>query len=86
MTLNEAEINQWRDSIALASAHQAQQAGIPAPVGSEPSVKEVQSALTDVRMNLMGNQLRAYALFAPYGKEVSLQLGGTSETQGVISG
>ena len=83
VTLNEAELNQWmRDHLAIASAHQAQQAGIPAPVGSEPSVQEVQSALKDVRMNLMGNQLRAYALFALYGKEISLQLDGTIETQG----
>lgn len=83
VTLNEAELNQWmRDNLAIASAHQAQQAGIPDPVGSELSVQEVQSALKDVRMNLMGNQLRAYALFALYGKEISLQLDGTIETQG----
>lgn len=83
VTLNEAELNQWmRDNLAFASAHQAQQAGIPAPVESEPSVQEVQSALKDVRMNLMGNQLRAYALFVLYGKEISLQLDGTIETQG----
>lgn len=82
VTLNEAELNQWmRDNFAIASVHQVQQAGIPAPVGSEPSVPEVQSALKDVRMNLMGNQLRAYALFALYGKEISLQLDGTIETQ-----
>jgi hypothetical protein len=80
--LNEAELNQWmRDNLAIASAHQAQQAGIPAPNESEPSVQEVQSALKDVRMNLMGNQLRAYALFALYGKEISLQLDGKIETQ-----
>jgi len=83
VALNEAELNQWlRDNLAIASAHQAQQAGIPAPVGSEPSVQEVQSSLKDVRMNLMGNQLRAYALFSLYGKEISLQLDGTIETQG----
>jgi len=83
VTLNEAELNQWmRDNLAIASTHHARQAGIPAPVGSEPSVQEVQSALKDVRMNLMGNQLRAYALFALYGKEISLQLDGTIETQG----
>ena len=83
VSLNEAELNQWmRDNLALASAHQAQQAGIPVPVGSELSAQEVQSALKDVRMNLMGNQLRAYVLFALYGKEISLQLDGTIETQG----
>ncbi len=38
--LNEAELNQWmRDNLVIASAHQAQQAGIPVPVGSEPVCK-----------------------------------------------
>ena len=82
LTLNEAELNQWmRDNLAIASTHQAQQAGIPAPTGSDPNVQEIQSALKDVRINLMGNQLRAYALFALYGKEISLQLDGTLTTQ-----
>jgi predicted nucleic-acid-binding Zn-ribbon protein len=82
VTLNEAELNQWmRDNLAIASVHQAQQAGIPFPAGSEPNMQEVQSALKDVRMNLMGNQLRAYALFVLYGKEISLQLDGMIETQ-----
>ena len=36
--------------------------------------------MKDVRINLMGNQLRAYALFALYGKEISLQLDGTLTT------
>lgn len=81
--LNEAELNQWmRDNLAIASTHQAQQAGIPVPASHEATMKEVQSALKDVRMNLMENQLRAYALFVMYGKEVSLQLDGTLETQG----
>jgi hypothetical protein len=83
LALNEAELNQWmRDNLAIASTHQAQQAGIQAPIGSEPSIQEVQSALKDVRINLMGNQLRAYALFTLYGKEVSLQLDGTVSTKG----
>ena len=84
-----------RDNLAIASTHQAQQAGISAPAGSDPNVQEIQfcdtpqlaagsfiSALKDVRINLMGNQLRAYALFALYGKEISLQLDGTLTTQG----
>jgi hypothetical protein len=83
LTLNEAELNQWmRDNLAIASTHQAQQAGIPIPTGSEPNVQEVQSALKDVRMNLMGNQLRAYAVFIFYEKEISLQLDGTITTEG----
>jgi len=83
LTLNEAELNQWmRDNLAIAPTHQAQQARIPIPAGSEPNVQEVQSALKDVRMNLMGNQLRAYAVFILYGKEISLQLDGTITTEG----
>jgi len=82
-TLDEAELNQWmRDNLAIASAHQAQQAGIDIPAGQQATVKDVQSALKDVRMNLIGNQLRAYALFVMYGKDISLQLDGTLETQG----
>lgn len=83
LTLNEAELNQWmRDNLAIASTHQAQQAGIPTPTGSEPTVQEIQSALKDVRINLLGNQLRAYAVFILYGKEISLQLDGTITTEG----
>ena len=82
LTLDESELNQWmRENVAIASAHQAQQAGIPFPAGHEPTVQEVQSALKDVRMNLIGNQLRAYVLFVLYGKEISLQLDGTLETR-----
>ncbi|MGE0642636.1 MAG: hypothetical protein AB7P24_03100 [Nitrospira sp.] len=82
LALNESELNQWmRDNLAIASTHQAQQAGIAIPPGHETSVQEVQSALKDVRMSLLGSQLRAYALFVLYGKEISLQLDGTIETQ-----
>lgn len=81
-TLNEAELNQWmQDNLAIASANQAREAGISIPAGQEVAAQEVQSALKDVRMNMSGNQLRAYALFVLYGKEVSLQLDGTLETE-----
>ncbi len=82
VTLNEAELNQWmRNNLAIASSHQAQQVGIPVPTEEKPSIQAVQSALKDVRMNLRGNQLRAYVLFVLYGKEISLQLDGTIETR-----
>jgi hypothetical protein len=81
-TLNEAELNQWaRENLAIASSHEAQRAGIPVPTGHEPTVKEVRSALKDIRMTLSGNQLHAYVLFLMYGKEVSLQLDGLLETR-----
>ena len=82
-TLDEAELNQWmRENLAIASSAEAQQAGIPVPAGHEATVKEVRSAMKDIRMHLMGNQLQAYARFAMYGKEVSLQLDGALETHG----
>lgn len=82
LALNEAELNQWmRDNLVIASAHQAQQAGISVPAGHEASVQEVQSALKDLRINLHGDQLRAYAVFALYGKDISLQLDGRVEAR-----
>jgi hypothetical protein len=44
-------------------------------------VQEVRSAMKDIRMHLMENQLQAYARFVMYAKEVSLQLDGLLETQ-----
>ncbi len=82
IALSEAELNQWmRDNLAIASAHYAQQAGLSVPAGSPAAVEEVQSALKDVRVNLVGDQLKAYALFHIYGKDISLQLEGTLETR-----
>ncbi|MEQ1627432.1 MAG: hypothetical protein ABL965_08560 [Nitrospira sp.] len=82
IALSEAELNQWmRDNLAIASAHQAEQAGLSVPAGNAATVEEVQSALKDVRMNLAGSQLKAYALFHIYGKDISLQLDGTLETR-----
>jgi hypothetical protein len=68
-----------RENLAIASSREAQEAGIPAPTGHEATLKEVRSAMKDIRMHLIGNQLQAYALM--YGKEVSLQLDGSLETQ-----
>lgn len=83
LTLDEAELNQWmRDNLAIASSHQAQQAGIPVLSAREATMQEVQSALKDVRVNLIGSHLKTYALFNLYGKDISLQLDGTLETQG----
>lgn len=86
-TLNEAELNQWmRENLAIASAHQTSQADIAIPAGQEATARAVQSSLKDIRMNLVGNELRAYALFVMYGKEISLQLNGTLVTHdGYIS-
>lgn len=81
-SLNEAELNQWiRENLAVTSSQEAQQAGIPVPTGHEATIKEVQSAMKDITIHLTENQLQAYASFVVYGKNVSLQLDGTLETQ-----
>ncbi|WP_145976126.1 hypothetical protein [Nitrospira moscoviensis] len=83
VTLNEAELNQWmRDNLAVAVAHQAQQAGISVPPGHEATIHEVQSALKDLRVALTGHQLRAYALFTLYGRDISPATGRRARNAG----
>jgi len=48
------------------------EAELSIPAGSAATVEEVQSAVKDLRMSLAGNQLRSYALFHIYGKDISL--------------
>ena len=51
--LNEAELNRWiRDNLAIASSHEAQQAGLPIPSGHEATVREARSAMKDIRLHL----------------------------------
>jgi hypothetical protein len=61
--------------------HHAQQAGLSVPAGSAATVEEGQSALKALQINLAGNQLKAYALFHIYGKDISLQIDGILETR-----
>jgi hypothetical protein len=65
LSLNEAELNHW----------------VRESVAMASAGQETRSALKDVRLNLMGTQMRAYALFALYGKEISLRLDGMVETR-----
>ncbi|MGH7254505.1 MAG: hypothetical protein ACREI3_01890 [Nitrospirales bacterium] len=72
LRLNEAELNAWlQENLAIAAAHTAKNL----PTG-EANVQEVQSAMKDVRINLFGDQVRAYAVFDFHGKNLSLQLEG----------
>ena len=86
LSLNEAELNYWlRNNLAIASPSQLGEAGSSLPAGQGATVQEVQSALKDVRINMIDHQLRAYALFTIYGRDISLQLDGTLEvTDGVL--
>ena len=65
LTLNEAELNYW----------------VGENVAMASAAQETSSVLKDVRLNLMSSQVRAYALFLLYGKEISLRLDGTVETR-----
>jgi hypothetical protein len=81
LSLSEAELNQWmRDSLAGASARQAGKAGLNQPSDHESTIQDVQSTLKDVRINMIDHQLRAYALFTIYGRDISLQLDGTLDS------
>jgi hypothetical protein len=80
LQFDEAELNAWmQTNLALAAAPPA----VP-PAGrgerlqqkGEPTLEEVRSSLRDVKINLMGDQIRAYVLFTLYGKDISLQLEG----------
>lgn len=66
LSINEAELNHW----------------IRKNVAAASAAQEARSALKDVRLNLINSQVRAYALFMLYGKEISLRLDGTVETRG----
>ncbi|HWT80508.1 MAG TPA: hypothetical protein VN648_17125 [Candidatus Methylomirabilis sp.] len=69
LQLNEAELNVWMQS------NLAMGGGPPGPA-AEPTLEQVQSSLRDVKVNLIGDRVRAYALFSLYGKDVSLKLEG----------
>lgn len=80
LRFNEAELNTWmQTNLALAAAPPAVppagRAERPQQKGG-PTLEEVQSSLRDVKINLMGDQIRAYVLFNLYGKDISLQLEG----------
>lgn len=63
--LTEAELNVWLQShLALT------------PSTGQPGVQEVQSTMKDLRINLIGDQVRAYTVFNFHGKDMSLLLEG----------
>ncbi|MGQ0695772.1 MAG: hypothetical protein ACT4OL_09380 [Nitrospiraceae bacterium] len=83
LALNEAELNQLiQENLAPALGRRSRGDGVPSLPSRDAAQQETHSALRDVQVNLLGNQLRAYNLFVLYGKEISLQLDGTLETYG----
>jgi hypothetical protein len=43
---------------------------------AEPSIEEVQSAVKDVKVNMVGDEVQAYVVFDFHGKDMSLELDG----------
>jgi uncharacterized Zn finger protein (UPF0148 family) len=76
LQMDEAELNAWiQTNLALQAPPQSELPSIPGPSG-EPTLQQVQSSLRDVKINLIGEELRAYVLFNLYGKDLTLQLEG----------
>ena len=76
LQMDEAELNAWMQSnLELQAAATNDPPSVPAPPG-EPTLQQAQSSLRDVKINLVGEELRAYVLFNLYGKDLTLQLEG----------
>ena len=81
LNLDEAELNAWlQANLAQSQGRSPQQVSglMPrthTPV-DDPRFQETQDAMRDLRVNLMGDSVRAYAVFRVYGQDVSLMLEG----------
>ena len=76
LQMDEAELNAWiQSNLALPSSPTPDAPRTSGPTG-EPTLQQVQSSLRDVKINLVGDGLRAYVLFTLYGKDFTLQLEG----------
>ena len=76
LQMDEAELNAWiQTNLALQTPSESELPGAPVPSG-EPTLQQVQSSVHDVKVNLFGDDLRAYVLFNLYGKDLTLQLEG----------
>lgn len=80
--LDEAELNSWLNS-HLARGGQGERtstqpapSGSPTPSSQEPTLEEVQSNVRDVKIDLVGDQVRGYIVFDFHGKDLSLILEG----------
>ncbi len=86
LSLDEAELNAWLHA-NLASASGESPVGVTgyAPPmhipADDPKFQEAQSAMKDLRVNLSGDTLRAYAVFDFHGRNLSLLLEGRIRIQ-----
>ena len=76
LQMDEAELNAWiQTNLAFQTPPKTELPRAPGP-SEEPTLQQVQSSLRDVKINLVGDELRAYVLFNLYGKDLTLQLEG----------
>ncbi len=81
LNLDEAELNAWlQANLALSQGRSPQEISglMPttnAPV-DDPRFQETQGAMQDLKVNLVDDRVRAYAVFRLYGQDVSLLLEG----------
>ena len=76
LTLDEAELNAWLES-SRSMAQGTQVRGLAPDLRvDDPKFQEAQSAMKDLKVKLVGDQLRAYAVFDFHGRNLSLLLGG----------
>ena len=86
LIMDEAELNAWlQESLRLVSSDFARKAAanvraddIPA---ADPKLHAAGSGMKDIRVNLIGENLRAYLLFDIYGQNISLLLEGPLEVE-----
>lgn len=81
LNLDEAELNAWlQANLAQSQGRSPQQvSGMMPPTHApvdDPRFQETQDAMKDLRVNLVGDSVRAYAVFRVYGQDVSLMLEG----------
>jgi hypothetical protein len=82
MKLNEAELNSMLSSNLQLARPAAAPAPSPAPSApaaeqpKDPTIEEVQSSVSDVKISLLEDRVLAYVVFLFHGQELSLQLEG----------
>lgn len=63
-------------SNAAPAAASSTSAGSPASTPDEPTIDDVQSAVKDVKVDMVGDLVKAYVIFDFHGKDMSLELDG----------
>jgi len=80
--MDEAELNAWIQ--VNLTPRSAPPSGVSGPPGrsAEPTLQQVQSSLRDVKIKLVGDELRANVRLNLYGKDLTLQLEGRLAVSG----